>query len=281
MKTAVDALAVWEQLADGCDQAREYYSGKGAGKQIVLERGAADFDAKCFPGDAHELAHYRAEYYVSRSGYMDMHIKQNLEALRRSFKGEIPQPLLFVDFGCGPMTSGLALAEVLSRQTPGYKKQTAYFGVDASANMVDMANRINASYGLFAPRRFKVVQGTRFDSQKIPHFSPKPRVVVLCLSFVLAQGTLKSDTTAKKAVMELSADWKKYVAGETRCRETTIIYLNPGYFGHANWSKFFHRVMLNSDTTDGFRYTGQGLKNIPVPGLPKDIALGLIRGLRA
>ncbi len=277
---SLDALQVWRELAAECGPAVNYYSRKGANGRRILQRGAADFDAKCFPDDARERAHYRADYYVSQSGYMDMHIKHNLAALRHGFQGGTPQPLLFVDFGCGPMTSGLALAELLSRQTSGYKKQTAYFGVDASANMVATANRINARYGLFAPERFKVVRGTRFDSRKIPHFFPKPRAVVLCLSFVLAQGTLKSDTTAKKAVMELSADWKKYVAGETRCRETTIIYLNPGYFDNTNWSKFFHPVMLNSDTTDGFRYTGQRLKNIPVPGLSKDIALGLIRGLR-
>ena len=278
---SVDALRVWRELAGECGPAVNYYSRKGANRRRILQRGAADFDAKCFPDDASEQAHYRAEYYVSRSGYMDMHIKHNLAALRHGFQDGIPQPLLFVDFGCGPMTSGLALAEVLSRQTPGYKKQTAYFGVDASANMVATANRINARYDLFAPECFKVVRGTRFDSRKIPHCFPKPRVVALCLSFVLAPETLKADTEINKVAMELPSNWKKYVAGVTRCRETTIIYLNPVDFGNANWLNIFRPAMLSSDNTGGFKYTEQGLKNIPVPDLPKGIALGLIRGLRA
>lgn len=85
--------------------------------------------------------------------------------MHECFKNSIPQLLLFVDFGCGPMTAGLGLAGILSKQKEDYKINTAYLGVDLSINMVNKARAINEKYRLFAPEYFKVVQSARFASQ--------------------------------------------------------------------------------------------------------------------
>ncbi|MDD9856562.1 MAG: hypothetical protein OXU96_00695 [Gammaproteobacteria bacterium] len=280
----VDAMQVWSELADECSEAKHYYVGKDIGKDAILERGAADFDQKCFPDDKHEGEHYRTDYYVSRDGYMNMHIEQNLVALRHCFKGGIPQPVLFVDFGCGPMTSGLALAEVLSGRVAGYKRQVAYFGVDASRNMVNKAKIINKKHALFAPELFAVKQRRQFNPQEIPDFFPKPRIAVLCLSFVLARNTLQTDIPQNESVRTSAVNWKEHVARETQCRETRIIYLNPVGFGHANWQRFFRPVFLNETPTGGLTYTENiKLKGIPVEyraGYKRRIALGMIRGTR-
>ena len=174
---SVDALRVWEQLEEECCEAVNYYSREYSSIspdkkriKVILEQGAADFDQKYCPDDMGEKEHYRADYYVH--GYMGMHLKQNFAALKYCFKDRIRQPLLFVDFGCGPMTSGLALAQVLSN---GYKAETSYFGIDASRHMVKKAKYINEKYKLFSPECFKVVQGTQFDPQKIWTSFPEPQ----------------------------------------------------------------------------------------------------------
>ena len=242
----VKSLAIWEEIARECQEARDYYAHKyshiptdNERNQTILERGAADFDQKFDCGDATEKAHYRTGIYVH--GYMDMHLKQNLKALKHSFDGDVPQPLLFVDCGCGPMTSGLALAEILSEQTPDYKTQTSYFGIDASCNMVAKAHSINNQYNLFAPENFAVIQDTGFDPQQIPRSFSEPQTVVLWLSFVLAPETYKGD------ILKFADCWKIYVNNQLQCRETWIIYLNPksteSFDLHDYW-RCFRNIML-------------------------------------
>ena len=244
---SVDALWVWEQLADECDGAVEHYRKAGMNKEQILERGSADFDKKCKPDDEHEESPYRVDYYVGRCGYMDMHLKQNLAALKYCFKDRIPQPLLFVDFGCGPMTSGLALAEILSEQPSDYKAQTTYFGIDASHHMVKKAKYINAKYKLFSPECFKVVQGTQFDPQMILDSFPEPKIVVLCLSFVLAPDTFRPAGRAENIVRKLADDWKEFVENQPQCKETRIIYLNPlDMEFHSNWHSFKGKLLKSN-----------------------------------
>ncbi len=267
----INALQIWEQLAAECSEALDYYfrckyphDDRDELRKRVLNRGAADFDRKHDSGDGNEKEHYRTDFYVSREGYMGRHLEDNLAAFRDYFADDVPQPLLFVDFGCGPMTSGLALAEILSQQTSGDLTQTAYFGVDASRNMSEKANSVNAKYSLFMPRCFKAVQDIRFDSRKIPSFFPKVQTVILCLSFVLAPETLRQpDAPAGDTAKRLADDWKRYIASETQCQETIVIYINPVH--------------------DDFEYAASGLKQVDVESVgrvARKVALGVIRGTR-
>ncbi len=281
----INALRIWERLAGACGEAVDFYS-EHFDKDAVLKKGAANFDEKCKPNDAREHAHYRTDYYVSRNGYMDMHIKHNLAAFQYCFKDGIPQPILFVDFGCGPMTSGLALAEILSKQTSNYRTQTTYFGVDASRNMVNKANYINKQHGLFASERFKIVHGTQFDSQNIPYSFPKTQTAVLCLPFVLAPDTLKSESPGactKSIAWRLADAWKKYVENQPGCRDVRIIYLNPKsskeHSLHNNWS-IFKAEMLRSTTARKFCYTAGKHVPLRVESLGREISLQTILGTR-
>lgn len=279
---SINAMNIWSKLADECGQAKRYYDRTGINKGLILERGAADFDQKCFPDDKNERAHYRADYYVSRDGYMNMHIEQNLAALRHCFMDKIPQPMLFIDFGCGPMTAGLALAEVLSRKAAGYKRETAYFGVDVSRNMVDKAKGINKQCQLFSPERFGVARGTLFDAWEIPDSFPAPQTVVLCLSFVLAPDTLKFQED-DDFLQNFAGYFKRYVERQPECREARIVYLNPkskrSHFLHDSW-RIFANSILKPDYSSRFRYTSDRFTRFPVElsGRADTVSLQLIRG---
>ena len=279
---SVDALWVWEKLEEECCEAVNYYSREYSGistdkarQKKILEQGAADFDQKYCPDDMGEKKHYRVDYYVH--GYMDMHLKQNLAALSYCFQDGIPQPLLFVDFGCGPMTSGLALAEALSN---GDKAKTSYFGIDASHHMVKKAKYINEKYKLFSPECFKVVQGTQFDPQMILDTFPEPKIVVLCLSFVLAPDTFRTAGRAGNIVRKLADDWKEFVENQPRCEETRIIYLNPlTSILNENW-RALKTTMCKSNTAGRFSYISNKYTSLFVESLRRYIYYDMILGSR-
>ncbi len=283
---AIDALGIWKQLAAECGEALNYYtrqfSSPSERKQEVLIQGAADFDSKYTPNDENEKDHYRTDYYVSAEGYMNMHLEQNLAVLQDCFSKGIPQPIVFVDFGCGPMTSGLALAEILSKQASGNRMQTAYFGVDASENMMNKANCISEEYKLF-PKYFKVVHDTEFNAQKIPDSFPETKIVLLSLSFVLAPETLgKSDVPSHAIAKKLADDWKRFIANKTQCRETIIIYINPVDYReglHYNWLRIFRDEMKTANNAGSFKYIEHKMKEVPVQSVP-NVALAVIEGTR-
>ena len=81
MADKVDALEIWERIADSrvCQEAAEFYRQAGKTKDEILDQGATDFDqlVNC----SGEKPDYKALYYASRHGYMNMHIKQNRVAM--------------------------------------------------------------------------------------------------------------------------------------------------------------------------------------------------------
>ncbi|CAJ2375905.1 MAG: hypothetical protein MPK11_04265 [Gammaproteobacteria bacterium] len=277
----MNALSIWKELARECMPTVLYYKSKAPelSKYDILQQGSADFDCKCRPDDPCEQPRYRSDYYVSREGYMEMHIRQNLAMLNYCFGGSIPQSLLWVDFGCGPMTSGLALAECLAVQNPNYKHTTAYFGIDASRNMVEKAQYINAKRQMFAPKCFKVAHSQCFEESAIPPAWTRVKTIVLCCSFVLAPGTFKANSVAHTAAQALANQWKSFVA-KHHCTETFVFYLNPvSYSLHNNWYAF-RNAMRAQDHSTGFRYTGGELVPLPVPKLRNPVTLAKIHGVR-
>ncbi|MGR3914473.1 MAG: class I SAM-dependent methyltransferase [Gammaproteobacteria bacterium] len=283
------ALDVWAKLAAECAPAARFYRshlcGQGAddARKSVLQQGAADFDSKYTP-HTREKARYRSDCYASRDGYMEMHIRQNLAAAQHCFAGGLPQPLLWVDFGCGPMISGLALAEELAAQHPGYQRATAYFGIDASRNMVVKAREINAQYQLFAAARFAVAHARHFDASVIARIAAPAlacaKTAVLCCSFVLAPNTLQSHDGGVRAAQALAEAWKAFVFAQPHCAETRVIYLNPqaDYF-HSNWRAFQH-AMLAAHPPDNFHYTADPPSSLRIPDFPNPITLAMLRGIR-
>ena len=265
------------QLSNTGREAKQYYMSKCPDRsmrnkwaQNILDYGATDFDKKFYPNDAAEKEHYKTDYYMSH--YLHMHILQNLGALKYCFKNKIPRSSLFVDFGCGPMTAGLALADILSEETSDHKIQTSYFGIDASRNMVAKAKSINAEYNLFAPEHFEIVQDTGFDSRKIPQSFSEVQTAVLLLSFVLAPNTYKSGDVRK-----LANKWSTYIQNLSGCKETIIIYLNPNHNNfHGNWH-LFKKTMLAENSEEQFVYASKG-GPLPVDGVLNPMYCSIVRG---
>ena len=233
---AVNALKKWEGISKEtiCKKAVSFFLSNSIKKYTVLKQGAADFDKKVTENDK-EKARYRAAYYMSHYGYMNMHLRQNLAAfdeyLVRIGKGS--SKILFVDFGCGPMTAGLALAENLSNKNKNYRKNTFYRGIDCSKNMCQLAQAINEKHKLFDKKRFSIVQDNVLNLTRI-HFSPD--IIILNFSFVLAPNTLKGGT--KHFPRQIAESWHNFFVEQKACRATLMIYHNPAHSEfHQNWRK--------------------------------------------
>ncbi len=172
-----------------------------------------------------------------------------------------------MDFGCGPMTAGVALAEICSGQNKHYKEKVTYLGIDASQNMVDRAKWINEQHGIFDPKRFEIFRGTTFCSEMTATLpsSTAADLVILCLSYVLANATLQVvHSDRPEWVKNLSHEWDRWAVGLPNLDETRIVYLNPDGNFHNIWN-WLARFITNTHN-GSFSYTGWE-KKIPIEGL--------------
>lgn len=122
--------------------------------QSVLERGKTNFDGftKNYPD--YTLEDKVLLYCVD---YMPMHLYSSYHFYTTALTPLITSNnVIFVDFGCGPLTSGIAFwaASVAS------KPFITYIGIDTSETMRTKAGKIN-QYG-FRPDRPEYMSGTQF-----------------------------------------------------------------------------------------------------------------------
>ena len=247
------AKEIWQGLCalSECRAAWEFYRRKEMDlREDVLQRGSANFDEKHDANDQNEKPFYRALAYVKQ--YLSMHLRQNLIALHRH-QSEIftgTESLLFVDFGCGPMTGGIALRDVANIAPT--KPDITYLGVDTSKNMLELAKAVNHKYKIFAPERFFVYPAKDIN---VPRLRGQWDTMMLNLSFVLAPTTLKTEGSQQKTVKTLARQWSNWVQ-EAEPRNMMTLYCNPERESfHANWKRL----------TVELREVPQGYRLLPPP----------------
>lgn len=261
-----------------CNEALEFYDSRNISGDIILEKGSADFDKKI--GKNGEKAWYRAAYYAGDLGYMKMHIRQNRTAFmhHRIVKHLLSKKTLFVDFGCGPMTSGVMLADTLSESMPDYKNQVIYVGIDVSQNMCEIAERVNTiEVDSHIFEKSYILNNDTLDLRELDRIvleQFQPDVSVLSLSYVLAPDTYNGDHTA---TIELAQKWRSFNRQLDSCRESYIIYMNPKFMvAHKNWDCIVQKYK-NVSPRD-WKYEVSERKSVPVEGLQKPVITQMISG---
>lgn len=279
----ITAKHILDQLSDAswCTEAFEFYSCQNIGKNRILEKGSADFDKKVgLPG---EKDWYRAAYYARKKyGYTDMHIRHNRSVfmkhkLARILKGK---KALFIDFGCGPMTSGIMLAEMLSASNDDFNDQIIYVGIDSSVNMCKIAhwvNKIGDGSDIFD--RFHILNTDSLDLgmlEEIIQNQFHPEITILCLSYVLAPSTFNHGYTA---AVKLAEDWIEFNQQLSITKETYLIYMNPQFKSvHRNWN---YVVQTYRDyTSKVWKYGVSERQTLKIDGLPGSVFTQMISGKR-
>ena len=291
----VNAMNVWEQIrcTRRCVKAHDFYrsqwkkeghclyQSKGNLKDDILDQGSADFDEPV--GLTGEKSWHRAAYYAGEGGYMNMHILQNQATFEKCLPVEDLQgkKCLFVDFGCGPMTSGLVLAEILSKHDTNYKNRVAYLGIDASKNMCEIAKRINKKFKIFKRKQFRVGHDNTFNPHLINSIklANQAEIAVLCLSYVVSPKTYKIPRPQQKLeIKKLANSWHSAVVSElNKCKKTHIIYMNPNYFGADNNWNYMVNIFKNI-TSDNWHYQENQLVEQEVGGLPNPVMMQVVQG---
>ncbi len=219
-----------------CKEALACYNELGVNiSRAVLERGSTDFDRPYGTEDGV----YKVEAYINQ--YLKMHYQRNVAVFGKCEFLDIPKSCLFIDFGCGPMTSGLALVKRLGIKRA--REAVAYWGIDISRRMLEKSTRINNYYRLFFDANFSRSFGesNAYGKMTVRNDFENDCIVVVNFSYVLSEMTLKGDDFVSAIVSDITKI-SSYVFAQD-C-PMYIIYQNPDSSAalynkmHGNWATF-------------------------------------------
>lgn len=199
-------------------------------REIVLERGSADFDNPKSSWDSREKKMFKVEAYIFL--YLRMHYDHNYAVFRKCCFLDAENICLF-DFGCGPMTAGLAL---LSRRSKTYAgREVLYYGVDASRNMREKCRIMNEKYGLFEESNLFATFKDAVRHRREYIEKDSACVTVVNFSFVLSQETLQGGGKTVDDIYEQITELLILDSSNT-CHSIYVIYQNPAEDRfHRNW----------------------------------------------
>ena len=196
-------------------------------REVILEQGRTDFS------EAYNGLSPRDKVAIYCAHYMPMHLVSSYHIFRvhtrlltTHFKCRSDR-VVFIDFGCGPMTSGIAFW--------AYARQdnVIYLGIDTSQAMLEKAKEIN----LYGPRRYRTPFFNRFEV--ISNYSELAELleryistnentsIILNFCYFLASRTLDASNLSE-VINQIIQRFSKNQIG--------VVYQNPDLSSlHANW----------------------------------------------
>jgi DNA replication ATP-dependent helicase Dna2 len=153
------------------------------------------------------------------------------DSFKKLFEIELNQTsgrTTFIDFGCGPLTSGIAFNQVYKRIIPNYALR--YIGIDISNSMIYKAKEISKS-SLFQPNAiFQFINSIKqVDKNQLEEWFRLSNTVVLNFSYLFANLT-------SEQINELASDMNSLVT-QYPLNKYLLVYQNPVH-RHHNFTKF-------------------------------------------
>ena len=226
-------------------------------RKKVLERGSTNFNVS---------ESYRNKKYTPEDKvllycviYMPMHLYSSYHLYKThlmQYKSVIERKnIVFIDFGCGPLTSGIAFwaaAEHLNITNT----DVTYIGFDISKKMLDMAIKINkcgpdgdhtsnerfikgwpiSEYNDILDRLNRIEMGNHDDT-----------LIIFNFSYLLAEETFKGDIRVLISVLQ-------EVVKENHNYEIWMVYQNAKGFNR-NWNKLKRNLPSINFTAHGYPKT--------------------------
>mgnify|MGYP005851019173 CR=1 FL=1 len=201
----------------------------------VIEYGRTDFDSLCLfaPEISVEDKVNLYCFYNMRKHYFSSY--SIFESYKNDyFNKEIEQTsgrIAFIDFGCGPLTSGLAFNQ-LFKNIENYKLK--YIGIDISNSMLSKAKEFSKSTLFNANSQFSFLKSIKEISEdQLSEYFRLSNTVILNFSYLFANLTLEQTHELANNINELIANFplNKYI----------IVYQNP-VKRHHNFSKFKNQL---------------------------------------
>ncbi len=220
-------------------------------RENVLDRGCTDFSQPYegpSPLDGAPVCYSPAQKVLLYcSIYMPMHLYSSYHVYR-TFLSPPSVKVLFVDVGCGPLTSGIAYRAFAEHA------DLAYIGIDRADEMINKAEEIDR-LGPGGQTLFNW-SALIFDYNALPdfinsHVSGVEAILINCC-YCLASYSLNADDLADALVRIMRRHPK---------HPMRVVYQNPRGF-LSNWNLLKSRLMLH-----GFRSSGLNFQQFSYPRL--------------
>ena len=170
--------------------------------------------------------------------------------------------LLFIDFGCGPLTSGIALALHYAKSPENSREKIKfnYIGMDKAKSMLEKASQFSLSSSLFHSNTTFNFFNTyanyspNFNDvlcECIDNYISDNTLIVLNFSYLFASPSLNVD----KLIRFINNLLNKYLYNEA-----CLIFQNPQAISlNSNWHLFKNEVLelttkINGSRSDTFKY---------------------------
>lgn len=192
-----DLRSQYPKILYGCDN--DYI------RNNVIEYGRTDFDQSTATHSPAEKVNLYCYFYMRKHYFSSISIFESFRGYFKTNFANSNNRITFIDFGCGPLTAGLAFQQSFA-STPHFHFD--YIGIDISCTMLDKAKEFAGS-DLFS-------HDTRFQFSKSIHGISEPywqsvfalpNLVILNFSYLF--GSITKDDTEKLA-SELNALLDKY-----------------------------------------------------------------------
>lgn len=184
----------------------------------ILERGRTNFDEP-YSGLSPEDKVLLYCYY-----YMPMHLYSSYHIFFKHLLSHLREKIVFIDVGCGPLTSGIALWST-SNQT-----DITYIGIDRSQAMLDKAWSVN-QYGTEKNSHCPFFEHIHFRTNfvQLPHLldsvemgNPNNTLVVFNFCYILASHSFDDNESLDSFIGVINR-----VANQYEKHKIYVIYQNP------------------------------------------------------
>ena len=212
----------------------------------VLNQGSTDFDASSSSrGKDYTPEHKVLLYCVF---YMPMHLYSSYHLYRAHRHVIESGNVVFIDFGCGPLTSGIAFWAAAGQ------RNITYIGVDISEHMLNKAAEINTA-GPFgnsdAPFYENFHRGRNFNNfpaylNRIGKGNPEDTLILFNFSYALASMTFQGDINESISVLhevvqahlnyKIAVVYQNISGGDENWKKLKTEIINYPYFPVINFT---------------------------------------------
>lgn len=227
-------------------------------RKIILEQGRTDFDMPFNGLSPTDKVLLYCRYH------MPMHLYSSYHIFTKYLLPQIVKKVVFIDIGCGPLTSGIAFSAAAKQC------DITYIGVDRSQAMLNMAMKINN----FSEDEMRDPFFNSFhqvsDYNKLPYYissyvemnNAHDTLIILNFCYVLASHTF-DDIEALDSLIGVV----NRVVNEYDSLRTCLIYQNPvGLQFQKNWQQLKSGVTTYSPVFDISDSSGQDTTVVEVLG---------------
>lgn len=202
----------------------------------ILERGTADFNTGfkgLTPDDKVIIYCY---YYMQMHIFSSFHVFTSSDQFLKEYILDPSKNIVFIDFGCGPLTSGVALACYYHSIDPNKQHNFHYIGIDNCEAMIRKARKISIRAG-WRDCSFEFFNSYKSHKDILESLDRylssgkyKEYLIVLNSSYLFASSTLDISNLAQLV---------KKILNNNQYHKICLLYQNPSLDSlNSKWNEF-------------------------------------------